>query len=113
MLERGTHAAGCIFTIRSLLRTFGKACTSPSRTLKRRPLLDLAEVANDLPASCRSIRGSSSSGTNSTGCAPGIYEKAVRPYMLAVKKHTPSPQEPLLATQHEIRVRCARSACSD
>jgi hypothetical protein len=37
-----------------------------------------------------------------------IYEKAVRPYMMAVKKSR-VPAGTALATQHEIRVRCAEN----
>ena len=37
-----------------------------------------------------------------------IYEKAVRPYMVAVRKER-VPARTALATQHEIRVRCAEN----
>jgi hypothetical protein len=87
-----------------LLRTFGRASPAPAELLKRRPLLELA-VAND--SRLHAVLYAEVQFWHELDRARlGIYQKAVRPYLMAVKKaHVPTGSA--LATQHEIRVRCA------
>ena len=88
----------------NLLRTFGGASPAPAELLKRRPILELA-VANDSRLRA-ALHAEVQFWHELDRARLRIYEKAVRPYMLAVKKAR-LPSGTALATQHEIRVHCA------
>jgi hypothetical protein len=90
----------------NLLRTFGGASPAPAELLKRRPVLQLA-VANDSRLRA-ALHAEVQFWHELDRARLHIYEKAVRPYMLAVKKAR-VPAGAALATQHEIRVRCAEN----
>jgi hypothetical protein len=89
-----------------LLRTFGGASPAPAELLKRRPILELA-VAND-PRLRAVLHAEVQFWHELDRARLRIYEKAVRPYMMAVKKSR-VPATTALATQHDIRVRCAEN----
>ena len=88
----------------NLLRTFGGASPAPAELLKRRPVLQLA-VANDSRLRA-ALHAEVQFWHELDRARLHIYQKALRPYMLAVKK-AGVPAGAALATQHEIRVRCA------
>jgi hypothetical protein len=90
----------------NLLRTFGRASPAPTELLKRRPILELA-VAND-PRLRAVLHAEVQFWHELDRARLRIYEKAVRPYMMAVRKAR-VPAGTALATQHEIRVRCAEN----
>jgi hypothetical protein len=90
----------------NLLRTFGKATPVPAELLKRRPLLDLA-VANDARLHA-ALYAEVQFWHELDRARLRIYEKAVRPYLVAVRKAR-VPAGTALATQHELRVRCAEN----
>ena len=89
-----------------LLRTFGEATPAPAELLKRRPILELA-VTND-PRLRAVLHTEVQFWYELDRARLRIYEKAVRSYMIAVKKAR-IPAGTALATQHEIRVRCAEN----
>ena len=90
----------------NLLRTFGEVSPAPAEMLKRRPILGLA-VANDSRLHA-ALYAEVQFWHELDRARLRIYEKAVRPYLMAVKKaHVPAGA--VLATQHEIRVRCAEN----
>jgi hypothetical protein len=74
--------------------------------LKRRPILELA-VAND-PRLHAALHAEIQFWHELDRARLRIYEKAVRPYMAAVRKAR-VPTGTALAVQHEIRVRCAEN----
>lgn len=87
-----------------LLRTFGGVTSAPADLLKRRPVLVLAG-GNDIrlrPA----LQAEIQFWHELDRARLRIYEKAVRPYLMAVKK-SPLPSGATLVAQHAIRVRCA------
>jgi hypothetical protein len=87
----------------NLLRTFGGISPAPAELLKRRPLLGLA-AAND--SRLHAVLYAEVQFWHELDRARlHIYEKAVRPYRMAVKKAR-VPAGTALATQHEVRVRC-------
>ncbi len=89
-----------------LLRTFGRASPASAELLRRRPLLQLA-VAND--SRLHAVLYAEVQFWHELDRARlHIYEKAARPYMVAVRKER-VPAATALATQHEIRVRCAEN----
>jgi hypothetical protein len=90
----------------NLLRTFGRASPAPAELLKRRPLLQLA-VTND-PRLHATLYAEVQFWHELDRARLRIYEKAVRPYMVAVRKER-VPAGTALANQHKIRVRCAES----
>ena len=90
----------------NLLRTFGEVSPAPAEMLKRRPILGLA-VANDSRLHA-ALYAEVQFWHELDRARLRIYEKAVRPYLTAVKK-AQVPAGAALATQHEIRVRCAEN----
>ena len=90
----------------NLLRTFGRASPAPAELLKRRPLLQLA-VANDSRLHA-ALYAEVQFWHELDRVRLRIYEKAVRPYMVAVRKER-VPAGTALGTQHKVRLRCAES----
>ncbi|MGO8925409.1 MAG: hypothetical protein ACLQU3_00585 [Limisphaerales bacterium] len=90
----------------SLLRTFGEVSPATAQLLERRPLLRLA-VANDSRLHA-ALYAEVQFWHELDRARLRIYEKAARPYMMAVKKAR-VPAGIGLATQHGIRVRCAEN----
>ena len=90
----------------NLLRTFGGVSPAPAELLKRRPLLALA-AANDARLHA-ALYAEVQFWHELDRARLRIYEKAVRPYLMAVKKAR-VPTVAALATQHAIRVRCAEN----
>ena len=90
----------------NLLRTFGGVSPAPAELLKRRPLLALV-AANDSRLHA-ALYAEVQFWHELDRARLRIYEKAVRPYLMAVKKAR-VPTGAALATQHEIRVRCAEN----
>ena len=89
-----------------LLRTFGGVSPAPVDLLKRRPILKLA-VANE-PGLRAALHAEIQYWHELDRVRLRIYEKAVRPYLSAVRKAR-IPEDAVLAVQHAIRVRCAES----
>ena len=89
-----------------LIRTFGGVSPAPTELLKRRPILALA-ATND-PRLHAILYAEVQFWHELDRARLRIYEKAVRPYMMAVKKAL-VPKGAALAIQHEIRVRGAEN----
>jgi hypothetical protein len=90
----------------NLLRTFGGISTVPAELVKRRPILELA-LAGDARLHA-ALHAEIQFWHELDRARLRIYEKAVRPYMTAVRKARP-PAGTTLAVQHQIRVQCAEN----
>ncbi|MSU48759.1 MAG: hypothetical protein EXS37_06685 [Opitutus sp.] len=88
----------------TLLRTFGGASPAPADLLKRRPILELA-VATD-PRLRAALFAEIQFWHELDRARLRVYEKAVRPYLAAVRQVRVIAGA-ALTVQHEIRVRCA------
>ena len=88
----------------NLLRAFGDATRPSADFFKRRPLLELAVNHDSMlrPA----LRAEIEYSHELDRVRMGIYEKAVRRYMVEVRKSRLPPGAGLSA-QHGLRVRCA------
>jgi hypothetical protein len=90
----------------NLLRTFAVASPAPAELLKRRPILELAATHDSRLRAALHAEVQFWHELDRTRLR--VYEKAVRPYLMAVKKaHVPTGAT--LATQHKIRVQCAEN----
>ena len=104
MIEAGDARGWLHIFDEDLLRALARAAHPPANLLKRRPVLQLA-IRSD--ARLRSALHAEVQFWHELDRARlGIYHRAVRPYMLAVKRSGLSPGAPL-GLQHETRVRCA------
>jgi len=104
MLQAGDERGWLHIFDENLLRTFGAAVKEPEKLCQRRPLLELA-ATND-PRLRAALRAEIEYWHELDRARLGIYEKAVRPYMVAVRKAGLSPAAGLVE-QHGLRVRCA------
>jgi hypothetical protein len=90
----------------NLLRTFGDAVKKPAELFKRRPVLQLA-AAND-PRLRAALRAEVEYWHELDRVRLTIYEKAVRPSLVAVRKAR-LPLGAGLVEQHNLRVQCAEN----
>jgi hypothetical protein len=102
MLKAGDTRGWLHIYDEDLLRSFDGAARAPHGLLKRRPVLALAQDSRLHPALHAEIQF----WHELDRLRLRIYEKAVRPYRIAVQKSRLPPGAPL-GVQHEVRVRCA------
>ena len=103
MIESGDERGWLHIYDEKLLRSFAET-KRPAGLLKSRPVLELA-AEND-PKLRAALRAEVEYWHELDRIRMNIYEKAVRRYMVEVRKSRLSPSAALLA-QHELRIRCA------
>ena len=104
MLEAGDARGWLNIFDEELLRALTRAARPPAGLLKQRPVLDLA-IKNDSRLRL-ALHAEVQLWHELDRVRLGIYQKAVRPYMRAVKRAGLAP-DAKLAVQHQIRIRCA------
>jgi len=104
MIEMGDERGWLHIYDENLLRTFGEATKQGTDFFKRRPVLELA--ANNDPKLRPALRAEIEFWHELDRARLSIYEKAVRRYMVEVRKSRLPPGAGL-SVQHALRVRCA------
>jgi len=104
MIERRDMRGWLHIYDEGLLRTFSRAEAAPGQLLRQRPLLELA-ATNDSRLHA-ALHAEIQFWHELDRVRLCIYERAVRPYLLAVKKSR-LPAGTALLAQHELRVCCA------
>jgi hypothetical protein len=106
MIQAGDQRGWLHIYDEALLQTFGPAVKEPHDLCRRRPVLELA--ANQDPRLRPALRAEIEYWHELDRVRLSIYERAVRPYLVAVRKSRP-PAGAGLAGQHRLRVRCAEA----
>jgi hypothetical protein len=104
MLEAGDARGWLHIFDEELLRVLTRAARPPASLLKRRPVLDLAIKKDSRLRSA--LHAEVQFWHELDRVRLGIYQRAVRPYMRAMKRTGLLPNTPL-AVQHQTRVQCA------
>jgi hypothetical protein len=104
MIEMGDERGWLHIYDENLLRAFGEAAKQSADFFKRRPVLELA-AAND-PKLRPALRAEIEYWHELDRARLSIYERAVRRYMVEVRKSCLPPGAGL-PDQHNLRVRCA------
>ena len=104
MIERGDERGWLHIYDEKLLLTFGGATKQAADLFKRRPVLELA--ASKDPNLRPALRAEIEYWHELDRARMSIYERAVRRYMVEVRKSRLPPSAGLFA-QHDLRVRCA------
>ena len=104
MIEQGDQRGWLHIYDEKLLRTFGDGAKRPAELLKQRPVLELA-ATND-PKLRSALRAEIEYWHELDRIRLGVYERAVRGYVSAVRKSRLPPGAGLPA-QHDLRIRCA------
>lgn len=104
MIEKDDERGWLHIYDEDLLRTFTETAKHSRQLLKLRPVLELA--ANNDPMLRAALRAEIAYWHELDRARLGIYERAVRPYMVAVRKCR-LPRGATMAEQHDLRVRCA------
>jgi hypothetical protein len=104
MIEMGDERGWLHIYDENLLRAFGEATKQSADFFKRRPVLELA--ANNDPHLRAALRAEIQYWHELDRARMRIYEKAVRPYMVEMRKSR-LPSNARLPEQHDLRLRRA------
>lgn len=104
MIDMGDERGWLHIYDEKLLHTFGVPAKKPADLFEQRPVLELA--ANNDPRLRPALRAEVEYWHELDRLRMSIYERAVRRYMLEVRKSRLPPKSGL-QVQHDLRVRCA------